>query len=56
MKSVRHAAAPDAGDLLETDPLRFEAVYPPGSDTPEIRVRIYALLRWTLTTSRRRAA
>jgi cholesterol transport system auxiliary component len=44
MKSVGSAAALDAGYLLETDLVRFETVYPPGSDRPEIHVRIYATL------------
>lgn len=44
MKSVGGAAALDAGYLLESDLVHFEAVYPPGSDTPQIHVRIYARL------------
>jgi cholesterol transport system auxiliary component len=100
MKSVGGAAALDASYLLETNLVRFETVYPPGSDMPEVQVRIYAtllslpggsvlasrdfeakvtpasvalpdviaafdaataqviqdLVRWTLTTPRRRAA
>jgi cholesterol transport system auxiliary component len=44
MKSVGSAAALDAGYLLETDLMRFETVYPPSSDMPEIHVRLYATL------------
>ena len=44
MRSVGGAAALDAGSLLESDLVRFETVYPPGSDRPEIHVRIYATL------------
>ena len=44
MKSVGGAAALDGGYLLESDLLRFETVYPPGSGMPEIHVRIYATL------------
>jgi cholesterol transport system auxiliary component len=44
MKSVGGAAALDAAYLLETDLIRFETVYPPGSGMPEIHVRLYATL------------
>ena len=44
MKSVGGAAALDADYRLESDLVRFETVYPPGSNMPEIHVRIYATL------------
>jgi cholesterol transport system auxiliary component len=40
----RGAAGIDARYRLETDLVRFETVYPPGADTPEILVRIHATL------------
>jgi hypothetical protein len=40
MKSVGSAAALDTGYLPETDLMRLETVYPPGSDMPAIYVRL----------------
>lgn len=40
----RSAVALDANYRLEIDLVSFETVYPPDSDMPEVRVRIYATL------------